>query len=188
MRKPKPTGRVECRCYHRCDAIATPSLPTYREAKSTWKAEGTVVEKNKILRPLSFCTKMATTTCKMTAPPRRPDNTTPPHTTTTSTPERSQTPHRNPPPSLHSRSRTGPKTTRDGETVRERDKQARGSGIVRKGRIVKSVPFSNDHEGRVPCSHTSEWRAREAPTEMGSVGVMPTEAAEEPIPPKSRQR
>ena len=65
------------------------------------------------------------------------------------------------------------KTTRDGETVRERDKQARGSGSVRKGGIVKNVPFSHNHEGRVPCSHTSEWRAREAPTEMGSAGVMP---------------
>ena len=80
------------------------------------------------------------------------------------------------------------KTTRVGQTVRERVKQARRSGSVRKDGIVMNVPFSHDHEGRVPCSHTSEWRAREAPTEMGSAGVMPTEAAEEPIPPKSRQR
>ena len=37
-KKPKPTGRVECRCYHRCDAIATPSLPMYRVQKTAlWR-------------------------------------------------------------------------------------------------------------------------------------------------------
>ena len=137
-RSPSPSGmketetdrRVECRCYHRCDAIASPSLaksrvPMFRLQRtpspegdeclevfdqmksrvqllsSLWcnrhplianvqrsevhvEGGGDGGGKPKNLRPLSFCTKMATTTCKMTAPPRRPDNTTPPHTSTTS--------------------------------------------------------------------------------------------------------